>query len=222
MIAEEGQLAKNEVHRVRGGRKARVLREATHTDQARVLGGGSVGIDEMAGARVHTITANQESALRCRPIGKGGDHALLTRREGSHLLAKDDLDPLILGSLTQHLMQAGAQDVDAWGSHFRPSPIANLAKRLAFPTPDQHARNRRALACHLFIEPERLEHADPIARHVQETAAIIGRLGSGLIDLGLNACPLQEQSDDGSSDPAANNQRFSCRSVHKTSFLIIS
>ncbi len=120
--------------------------EATGTDQARVVWGGSVRIDELAGARVHAITAHQESAFGYRTIGKGGDHTLRTCREGSHLLAKGDLDSLALGFLTQHLMQAGAQDIDAWSSYFRPGTIANLAKRLAVPTPDHHARNRRPLA----------------------------------------------------------------------------
>jgi hypothetical protein len=70
---------------------------------------------------------------------------LRTCREADKLLAKGDLDSLALGFLTQHLMQAGAQDIDAWDSHFRPGPIADLAKTLAFPTPDHHARNRRSL-----------------------------------------------------------------------------
>src|SRR6266568_4522863 len=58
VIAKEGALAKNEVHRVRGGSKAGVRCEATRTDQARVLWWGSVGIDETAGTRVHPITAH--------------------------------------------------------------------------------------------------------------------------------------------------------------------
>ena len=106
MIAEEGPLSKNEVLRVRGGRKAGVLREATNTDQARILRGGCVGIDELAGARVNAITANQERAFGCGPVLEGGNHSLLTCREASKLLAKGHLDPPSLGSLTQHLMAA--------------------------------------------------------------------------------------------------------------------
>src|SRR5258708_33065734 len=98
----------------------------------------------MAGARVNAITANQERAFGCGSVLEGGNHSLLTCREASKLLAKGHLDPLALGSLTQHLMQAGSQDIDAWGFHFRPGTIADRAKTLAFPTPDTHARNRRS------------------------------------------------------------------------------
>src|SRR6266568_2773731 len=112
---------------------------------------------------------------------------------------------------------------NTWGSHFRPGPITNLAKRLAVPAPAHHARNRRSLAWHLLIESERPQHVEPIAGHIQEIVSIIGRGSSGLVDLSLDACPLQEQGDDRSSDPAATNQRFSCGSVHhQESFLIIS
>src|SRR6266700_425730 len=67
------------------------------------------------------------------------------------------------------------------------------------------------------------QHIEPIAGHIQEIVSIISGGSSGLVDLGLDACPLQEQGDDRSSDPAATNQRFSCGSVHhQESFLIIS
>lgn len=75
MIAEESSLAKNEVQRVRGGRKAGVLREAINTDQARIVWGGSVEIDKMAGARVNAITANQERAFGCGPVLESGNHS---------------------------------------------------------------------------------------------------------------------------------------------------
>src|SRR5262249_886396 len=84
----------------------------------------------------------------------------------------------------------------------------------AVPIPDQHARNRRALAFYPLIEAELLEDAEPIGCQIQETPSIIGRCGSGLINFHLNTCLLQEQGDDRSSDPAANNQRFSGGSDH--------
>src|SRR6266700_3910893 len=70
----------------------------------------------------------------------------------------------------------------------------------------------------MLVEPERPQHTKSIAGHVQEIASILGRLGSGLIDLGLDARPLQKQGDDRSSDPTATNQRFSCGSGHKEPF----
>jgi hypothetical protein len=116
--------------------------EATRTDQARVVWGRSVRIDETTGARVNAITANQQSAA----VREGGNHALRTALQIGKLLVKGDLDSLLLGLLTQHLVQARSQEIDAWGSHFRPGPITNLAKRLAVPAPAHHARNRRSLA----------------------------------------------------------------------------
>ena len=82
------------------GGKLRVLHEATCTDQACVLRGGSFGIDELAGVRIHSITANQESTFGCGSVLEGGNHSLLTCREANKLLAKGHLDSLALDFLT--------------------------------------------------------------------------------------------------------------------------
>lgn len=123
-----------------------MLCEATRTHQTRVVWGGCVRIDELAGARVHPITPDQERAFCCGAILEGRDHALRIGREIDQFLAKGNRDSLAFGFLTQHLVQARAQDIDAWGSYFGPGTIANLAKTLAVSTPDYHARNRRSQA----------------------------------------------------------------------------
>ncbi len=131
MITKEGALAKDEVLHVRGGGKAGMLCEPPCTHQTGVLGDGSVGIDEMTGTRVHAVTAEQERPLGSGAVLESSRHAVLTGREANQLLTKGDLDPLALGSLTQHQVQAGAQDIDAWGSDFRPGSITHLPKLFA-------------------------------------------------------------------------------------------
>src|SRR5260370_11170453 len=134
----------------------------------------------MTGTRVHAVTAEQE-----RPLGSGGvrgttRHAVLTGREANQLLTKGDRDPLALGSLTQHQVQAGAQDIDAWGSDFRPGSITHLPKLFAFPIPDHQTRNGRSLLGNETIKPEWLEHVEPIACRCLAAASIIRRLLSRL------------------------------------------
>src|SRR6266581_3365254 len=62
--------------------------------------------------------------------------------------------------------------------------------------------------------PSVLSTPSPLQAMFRKLLLITGILGSGLIDLCLDACTLEQQRGDGTSNPAPNNQRFSFLSVH--------
>ena len=135
MVPDEGPLAKDKVQCVRRRRKGQAAGEPAGTHQTGVLREGSAGVDELAGAGVNAIAAEQHRAFGGGAVGEGSDHSWFAcHLNVVQLLAKGHLEALAQGFFTQNPAQGASLDDQAWDSHLGAGAIGHLSKTLAFPS----------------------------------------------------------------------------------------
>ena len=152
------------------------------------------------------VGADEEVALRDRPVRERGAHAVGVLVDRHEPRAVRRRDPRRVGPLAQHLVQPAAAHDDAAALGLARRAVGHRAELLAGPAPHDHPAGAVAVGEQPVAQAERLQDGEAVRRDVEEQARERVGLRVRLVDVGVPAVPGEELCGRGAGDPAADDE----------------
>ena len=205
--AEEGALAEHHLERRRVGLEVDAARDSADSEQPRVLGTGSPGVEALAGGGPDAVRADQESAALLAAIREPGHDAVGRLLEIDQPLSVDDMDASLACLVVEGAVEGGALNRGGGGAVGEANARLEEPEELARPAGEHHPFRAESRGDDRAMGVDGLERVEAVRGHREERADPVRRGGAGLEHRALDPDALERHAHHGAGDPAPDHQR---------------